>query len=242
MNKVECHLLMHTACMSGNMFLWFMSQHDGFLYSQSWGRNRMIDKFWGQKTEKPLHYSIEQHNLWKVIKGKSRNTSHLHSNELTRTWNEHVIYSYITASKEKERIKNVKTFTKIACKPNLLHNVKECIKEGGFEQIIEKVKPDCLYLLDCKKSEHFQKILERANKLRPYGLLKNKLLLEDNLEEQRNQTEMIKKHCPVLTVDIGKLMFDYDDNEYSKVAKALNSKQLINWKELIKEKMDVYNG
>ena len=107
---------------------------------------------------------------------------------------------------------------------------------------MEKVKPDCLYLLDCKKSEHFQKILERANKLRPYGLLKNKLLLEDNLEEQRNQTEMIKKHCPVLTVDIGKLMFDYDDNEYSKVAEALNSKQLINWKELIKEKMDVYDG
>ena len=54
MNKIECHLLMHTACMSGNMFLWFMSQHDGFLDSQCWGRDRMIDKFWGQKTNKPL--------------------------------------------------------------------------------------------------------------------------------------------------------------------------------------------
>ena len=51
-------------------------------------------------------------------------------------------------------------------------------------------------------------------------------MLEDNLEEQRNQTEMIKQYCPVLTVDIGKLMFDYDDEEYSKVAEALNSKQL----------------
>ena len=37
-------------------------------------------------------------------------------------------------------------------------------------------------------------------------------------------------------------MFDYDDNEYSKVAEALGSKQLRNWKELIKDKMDVYDG
>ena len=133
-------------------------------------------------------------------------------------------------------------FTKIACKPNLLHNVKEAIKEGGFEQILEQVKPDCLYLLDCVVPEHFQKIVRRANKLRPYGELKNKLLLEDNLKEQREQTEMLKKYCKVCTVDIGKLMFDYDDNEYSKVAEALGSKQLRNWKELIKDKMDVYDG
>jgi hypothetical protein len=37
-------------------------------------------------------------------------------------------------------------------------------------------------------------------------------------------------------------MFDYDDEEYSKVAKALNSAPLRNWKELIKDKMDVYDG
>lgn len=242
MSKVECHLLMHTACMSGNMFLWFMSQHDGFLDAQCWGRDRMIDKFWGQKTDKPLHYSIEQHNLWKVIKGKSRHTSHLHSNDETRTWEEHVIHSYITASKEKRRLNNVTSFTKIACKPNLLHNVKEALKEGGFEQILKQVKPDCLYLLDARDPEHFRKIVKRANKLRPYGELKNKLLLEDNLKEQREQTEMLKNYCKVCTVDIGKLMFGYDDNEYSKVAEALGSKQLGNWKKLIMDKMDVYDG
>ena len=37
-------------------------------------------------------------------------------------------------------------------------------------------------------------------------------------------------------------MFGYDDNEYSKVAEALGSKQLGNWKKLIKDKMDVYDG
>ena len=242
MSKTECHLLMHTACMSGNMFLWFMSQHDGFLDAECWGRNRMIDKFWGQKTDKPLHFSVELHNLWKVIKGKSRHTSHLHSNDETMSWKEHVIYSYITASKEKERLSNVTTFTKIACKPNLLHNVKECMKEGGFDQIFKRVTPECLYLLDCENPEHFQKIVERANRLRPYGELKNKLLLEDNLEGQRELTELLKTYCSVCTVDIGKLMFDYDDGEYNKVAKALNSKPLRNWKELIKDKMDVYDG
>jgi len=233
---------MHTACMSGNMFLWFMSQHDGFLDAECWGRNRMIDKKKKKKTDKPLHFSVELHNLWKVIKGKSRHTSHLHSNDETMSWKEHVIYSYITASKEKERLSNVTTFTKIACKPNLLHNVKECMKEGGFDQIFKRVTPECLYLLDCENPEHFQKIVERANRLRPYGELKNKLLLEDNLEGQRELTEMLKTHCPVCTVDIGKLIFDYDDNEYNKVAKALNSKPLRNWKELIKDKMEVYDG
>ena len=96
---------MHTACMSGNMFLWFMSQHDGFLDGQCWGRAKMIDKFWGQETEKPLHFSVELHNLWKVVKGESRNTPHLHINDDTISWNDHVMNSYITASKEKGRIK-----------------------------------------------------------------------------------------------------------------------------------------
>ena len=36
--------------------------------------------------------------------------------------------------------------------------------------------------------------------------------------------------------------FSYDDNEYSKVAEALGSKQLGNWKKLIMDKMDVYDG
>ena len=124
----------------------------------------------------------------------------------------------------------------------MLHNVKEALKEGGFEQILKQVKPDCLYLLDARDPEHFRKIVKRANKLRPYGELKNKLLLEDNLKEQREQTEMLKKYCKVCTVDIGKLMFGYDDNEYNKVAEALGSKQLGNWKKLIMDKMDVYNG
>ena len=52
----------------------------------------------------------------------------------------------------------------------------------------------------------------------------------------------VRKILSSVTVDIGKLMFDYDEEEYSKVAKALNPKQLRNWKELIKDKMDVYDG
>ena len=94
----------------------------------------------------------------------------IYPNDETRTWREHVIHSY-NAVKKKRRLKNVTSFTKIACKPNLLHNVKE-FKEGGFEQILKQVKPDCLHELDAGESEHFRKIIKRANKLRPYGRIK----------------------------------------------------------------------
>ena len=74
-NNTECHLLMHTACMSGNFLLWFMSQHDGFMHSDIFPRNTLIDKFWGDKADEPLHFAIEDHNLWKGAIAKSANTS-----------------------------------------------------------------------------------------------------------------------------------------------------------------------
>ena len=131
-------------------------------------------------------------------------------------------YTFYITAKKKRRLKNVTSFTKIACKPKLVTQCKRSSKEGGFEQILKQVNHDCLYLLDSENSEHFRKIIKRANKLRPYGELKNKLLLEDNLKEQRVANRNVRKYCPVCTVDIGKLMFDYDEEEYSKVAKALN--------------------
>ena len=226
MSNVECHLLMHTACMNGNFLLWFMSQHNGFLHSDIFPRNTLIDKFWGDKSDDPLHFAIEDHNLWKGAVAKSANTDH--ANEVKHSWEEHInIYM------------SEQSAPKLAVKPNLVHNIKHAIKEDIIDQLMETVTPVCLYLPDVKEEEHFQKILKRANLLRPYGLDRNKHLLKNNLKGQRDNIEILKAYCPVLEIDIGKLLFDYDENEYEKLVIMLGSDKLNNWKELIKTHIDL---
>tara|TARA_B110000908_G_scaffold55603_1_gene67746 strand:- start:2514 stop:3206 length:693 start_codon:yes stop_codon:yes gene_type:complete len=228
-NNTECHLLMHTACMSGNFLLWFMSQHDGFMHSDIFPRNTLIDKFWGDKADEPLHFAIEDHNLWKGAIAKSANTSH--ANIEKRTWQQHVDF-----------YKEDKTFNKIAVKPNLVHNIKHAIKEDIIDQLMETVKPVCLYLPDVKDPVHFDKILQRANKLRPYGMDRNKHLLKNNLEGQRENVDALRTYCPVLEIDIGKLLFDYDEYEYEKLTNMLGSAKIVDWQELVRLHINtVYN-
>jgi len=228
-NNTECHLLMHTACMNGNFMLWFMSQHDGFMHSDIFPRNTLIDKFWGDKSEEPLHFAIEDHNLWKGAIAKSANTSH--TNTEKHTWQQHVDF-----------YKEDKTFNKIAVKPNLVHNIKHAIKEDIIDQLMETVKPVCLYLPDVKDPVHFDKILQRANKLRPYGMDRNKHLLKNNLEGQRENVDALRTYCPVLEIDIGKLLFDYDEYEYEKLTTMLGSAKIVDWQELVRLHINtVYN-
>ena len=226
MSNVECHLLMHTACMNGNFMLWFMSQHNGFLSSRIYPNNKLIDKFWGFESDAPLHFAIEDHNLWKGAIGKSANTAH--ANEIKHTWAEHID---IYMSEE--------PFSKLAVKPNLIHNIKHAIKEDIIDQLMETVTPVCLYLLDVEDQNHFDKILKRALKLRPYGTDRNKHLLKNNLEGQRENVDVLKTYCPVLEVDVGKIMFDFDDKEYEKLMIMLGSDKINNWKELIKPHIDM---
>ena len=226
MSNVECHLLMHTACMNGNFLLWFMSQHDGFLHSDIFPRNTLIDKFWGDKSEDPLNFAVEDHNLWKGAIGKSANTEH--ANEKKHSWQDHV-----------DMYKSDQEYTKIAVKPNLVHNIKHAVKGDIIEQLMSTVTPKCLYLPDVEDQVHFEKILKRANLLRPYGMDRNKHLLKNNLEGQRENMELLKTCCPVHVIDIGKLLFDYDEEEYEKLVIILGSDKINNWKELIKSNIEL---
>tara|TARA_B110000037_G_scaffold158973_1_gene179374 strand:- start:278 stop:925 length:648 start_codon:yes stop_codon:yes gene_type:complete len=211
--------------MSGNLLLWFMSQHNGFLRSKIFPRNTLIDKFWGDKVSNTLHFAIEEHNLWKGAIGKSANTTH--TNITKNTWAEHV--NAHTSDSE---------FNKIAVKPNLIHNIKHAIKEDIIDQLMETVIPTCLYMPDVSNPEHFERIVKRANKLRPYGIDRNTHLLKNNLEGQREYVDVFKTYCPVLELDIGKLLFDLDDEEYKKLTNMLGSVKIVNWKELIKPYID----
>jgi len=220
-NNVECHLLMHTACMNGNLVLWFMSQHSGFLQSDIFPRNTLIDKFWGNESSQPLHFAIEEHNLWKGAVGTAENTPH--ANTVKHTWAEHVDIHSTDIS-----------FNKIAVKPNLIHNIKNAINEDIIDQLMETVTPTCLYMPDVKDPVHFDKILKRANLLRPYkDTDRNNSLLKGNLEVQREYIDVFKTYCPVLEIDIGKLLFDLDDAEYEKLTNMLGSSKIVNWKDLI---------
>lgn len=236
---VECHLLMHTACMSGNFFLYFMGQHEGFLSGKKWNRNTRIDKFWGEKSPEPLHLSIERHNLWQGALGEAENSPH--QNTSVVAWDEHVRWSYLMASKLKDN-ETVRTFTKLSVKPNLLHNVKHAMKEHVVEQLIETVTPECLYLLCVSKPDHYDKFLARAEKLRPYddpGL--NDRYLFDNLLGQREHIPDLEKLVPkVVEIDVGKILFDLDEDEYNNWCVHLKSPALEGWKDLVKEYTDTF--
>lgn len=248
MNKaedIECHLLMHTACLSGNFFLYFISLHDEFLTADCYGIDKRIDKFWGQKADETLHLAVERHNLWKGAVGTSRNTTH--DNQDKMSWKEHVIFSAITAANHPHE-RNSATFTKICCKPNLLHNVKEGWKEGAIQQLLETVQPKCLYLPDVSSAEHFDIFLERARRLRPYkdkngepetfqdtGVEMNKKFLIDQLEGQREKMDELKTMLDVHVIDAGKLLFDVDEDEYALLLKKIGGEPLANWKQVIKD-------
>ena len=45
---------------------------------------------------------------------------------------------------------------------------------------------------DVKDKIHLKKIIKRANILRPYGMDRNKHLLKNNLEGQRENIELLK--------------------------------------------------
>tara|TARA_B110000908_G_scaffold17754_1_gene19948 strand:- start:1486 stop:2229 length:744 start_codon:yes stop_codon:yes gene_type:complete len=236
---VECHLVMHTACMCGNFFLYFMGQHEGFLSGKKWDRATRIDKFWGEKSPEPLHLSIERHNLWQGAIGAAENSPH--QNTWTVPWDEHVRWSYLMASKLRDN-ETVRTFTKLSVKPNLLHNVKHAMKENVIQQLIESVMPECVYLLGVSNPEHYDRFLARAEKLRPYddpGL--NDRFLFDNLLGQREHIPDLLKLVPkVETIDVGKILFDVDEQEYHTFCKHLKSPPLEHWREIIKEYTDKF--
>jgi|11_taG_2_1085331.scaffolds.fasta_scaffold01872_11 hypothetical protein len=246
---IECHLLMHTACLSGNFFLYFISEHEDFLTSGIYGIDKRIDKFWGQKADETLHLAVERHNLWKGAVGASRNTSH--ANQEKMTWKEHVLFSAITAANHPNP-RNSADFKKIVCKPNLLHNVKEGWKENVINQILESVTPTCLYLPDVSSLDHFNIFLERAMRLRPYkdkdgnpetwkdtGVEVNHKFIVDQLEGQREKLDELKTMMPVHVIDAGKLLFDVDEDEYALLVKHMGTNPLDNWKEIIKEYTDL---
>jgi len=68
---------------------------------------------------------------------------------------------------------------------------------------------------------------------------RNKHLLKNNLEGQRENMELLKTCCPLHVIDIGKLLFDYDEEEYEKLVIILGSDKINNWKELIKSNIEL---
>ena len=71
---------------------------------------------------------------------------------------------------------------------------------------------------------------------------RNKHLLKNNLEGQRENVDALRTYCPVLEIDIGKLLFDYDEYEYEKLTNMLGSAKIVDWQELVRLHINtVYN-
>lgn len=238
---IECHLLMHTACMSGNQHLWFMSLHDNFLESDLIPRTTMVDKKWGVDAGEPLHYSLTDHSIWKGVSGKSTNTYHQASKDEIVTWREHISKTYDAIESGHPDYNHLtehdkKNWTKIACKTSILHNVKNALKDDIFDDLLVSVTPTTIYVVECMDRKHLDIVLERSNRLRGYGIDKERYLLMNQLDGQRKSISILKEICPVVEIDMGQLMFENSEDEYKKFYTAMNESPIDNWKEKLNEK------
>ena len=241
----DCYLLMHTACMNGNLMLYLINQHKNFLPTLIYDRNTMIDKRWGEETDEIIHFGISEACLWAGITSTSRNTHH--TSEAV-SWEQHDYdIKMRSAVEKKDRHSDYNNHTldelkynKLAVKLRVKHNLKALHTEDGeskIPELMQNVIPKCVIFLDCENEYYFDRIIERAHKLRGNGFAMEEHLLTNNLEFQRENLDLMGQYTDTHVVDIGKLLFDLDDEEYKKLAKAIGEPPIENWQELIKDKV-----
>lgn len=240
-DNIECHLLMHTACMSGNQHLWFMSLHENFLESELIPRSTMVDRMWGVDSGEPLHYSLTNHAIWKGVSGKSTNTDHQATKDEIISWQEHITETYNEIENDHPNYRHIPkdkiySWSKIACKTSILHNVKHALKEDIFDDLLVSVTPTKIYVIECKDPKHLDIVLERSNRLRGYGIDKERYLMMNQLQGQRESISLLNEICPVVEIDMGQLMFENNEQEYKKFYEAMDEKPIADWKNKLNEK------
>ena len=223
---IECHMCTHSQGYYGNLFLWFFNLHNGFLTAPLRPRetvkaNDTSDEYMQKSNNKNFHFRPDDYHKFFVS---------------DMDWDTHV-----DNVKEEQRTSHwrpAQRFDKIVVKPNI-HAAHRLVKL----QLYYTLTPTVVYNLtvDENNNEFFAKLAKRLNLLNNNDSTTVNGLKEQHMLASNAIKEISKKHT-VCNVDVHKLFFENDEDEYRNVLKYLDTDPLPRWthklryaKELINE-------
>lgn len=226
-NSIESHVCLHPQSFYGNTFLWVFNYHKGLL------RTPLSPRKATKVGDGTVDYSIKENNY---------NNFHLRPDDFHKwdceelTWEQHI--NNVTEEMHRVNWREKIEFNKLLVKPyrHQLH----ILQDSG---VFLKINPTAIYSLsvDPDNIDFLKKLAKRREKLNNEDSTANNhykdLLYLANLTAERE--EILKQTHNVCSVDICKLLFEYDDNEYNKVLQYLNVEPLPFWKTLVYRSMEI---
>lgn len=219
---VECHLVTHNAGFYGNCLIWLANQHENFLDQSFKIRNAVkqgdLTDYTENNGDHKFHLRPADYHKW--------NTSDSNNVVPVRTWQQHI--DYVKQDSESN-------FTKL-CVKNFKHGPKFLY---DYRQVIKaSVDPTCIYYLTVDKynKEFTNKLCARIQWLNsgdPTFKFDIKDLYEQIEYSDNCMYKLKKEGFNICKLDVHKLFWLKDDDEYNKLVNHLNSPALSEWKQLV---------
>jgi|13_taG_2_1085334.scaffolds.fasta_scaffold00084_53 hypothetical protein len=219
MNKdIQCHVCLHTQGFYGNTFLWFFNLHKDF--AQAPLRPRFTvkkiteDGEYNDKGEGDFfHFRPDDFHRW-FIKDMS--------------WKTHI--NNVLQEQANTKWRDKKEFTKLLVKPEI-HSPQRFVSLGHVDMISTNV----IYHLTTplENIEFYEKITKRLMLLNTVNEDQYEEVFRNTIEQKHKSDRainVIKETHNVVEVDVDKLLFKYDQDEYEKVLKHLGTDPISNWK------------
>ena len=218
MKQIECHVCLHTQGFYGNTFLWLFNLHKDFALASLRPRftvKKITED--GEYNDKGdgdfFHFRPDDYHRW-FIKDMS--------------WETHV--NNVLQEQANTKWRDKTEFTKLLVKPEI-HSPQRFVSLGHMDIISTNV----IYHLSTplENTEFYEKITRRLMLLNTVDESQYEEIYRNTIE-QKNKSDravnIIKENHTVVEVDVDKLLFKYDQQEYEKVIKHLGTEPLHKWK------------
>jgi hypothetical protein len=222
-NDVDCYLVTHCQGYYGNMFMWLFNLHNGFLDAPLRARKTVADdteeyRITNNKVEH-FHLRPDDYHKWYLD---------------TATWDQHI--ENILAQQQKLIWRPNKHFEKLIVKPGT-HAPQQLIKQPNISKIKTKL---ILNLTVDKDNIDFLTKLENRVKILTTNNIEDGYIKSQHAASVQ-AVEKLKKYHTVVNIDIDKLLFKFDDDEYNKVLGYLGTEPILFWKRKLKYGMELIN-
>jgi hypothetical protein len=227
MQNIECHVCTHTQGFYGNTFLWFFNLHEGFAEAPLRPRHTVKELQPGgdyetkadeYETARPeigfFHFRPDDYHRWFLS---------------DMDWNTHV--SNVLKEQADTKWRSKTAISKLLVKPQV-HAPKQILAKT--KELFLNAPISTVYNLTTDKDniKFFEHITDRLivlnTSIEPYEEVLNNTIRQKELNDTALET--IRETHSVLDVDVDKLFFKYDEEEYQKVLTVLGTVPIANWK------------
>jgi len=222
-DNVKCYLVTHCQGYYGNMFMWLFNLHNGFLDAPLRARKTIADNtkeyHITDDTLGHFHLRPDDYHKWYLD---------------TTTWDQHI--QSILHQQDTIDWRPKKHFEKLIVKPGT-HAPQQLLKQPNLLNI----NPELIFNLtvNADNIDFLQKLEKRVS------VLSTRITEKDYIYEQHSVStkavEKLKKYHTVVNIDIDKLLFKFDDDEYNKVLSYLGTEPILFWKRKLKYGMELIN-